>query len=157
MGSLGLVKENHSWTVSIFLAPRRVLIKVSVASLFRALLSCPGEGTARCHHFIDVVFEAMEAGWHLKMVLWTLVGTAAGMTLDNNMRGLCFLRSLGGFWWVLQMLTHCSLEQNFLSQPQWATLRLRYREESRAEGTDFSCQWAWNWDNSWLEPPCPAL
>lgn len=157
MGSLGLVKENHSWTVSIFLAPRTVLIKVSVSSLFRALLSCPGKGTARCHHFIDVVFEAMEASWHLKMVPWTLVGTAAAMALGNNMRGLCFLRSLGGFWWVLQMLTHCSLEQNFLSQPRWATLRLRYREESRAEGTDFSCQWAWNWGNSWLEPPCPAL
>lgn len=44
MGPLGLVKENHPWTVSVFLAPRTVLIKVSVASLFRALLSCPGEG-----------------------------------------------------------------------------------------------------------------
>lgn len=61
-GASGLGEGEPSLEVSVFLAPRTVLSKVSVASLFRALLSCPGEGTARCHHFIDVVFEAVEAG-----------------------------------------------------------------------------------------------
>lgn len=98
----------------------------SLASFFLVLLSCPENGTARVPSFIDLVFEAVEDGRHLKMILWTPVGAAAATSLGDSVKGLCFLISRGLSDWHCKCSFTCNLGHSVLSWPgvnHWGTER----------------------------------
>lgn len=64
-----MIKKDCPW-IPPFAGPRKVLIKVSVASFVLVLLSCPEkEEHSKVPSFIDFVFEAVEDSWRLKIVL----------------------------------------------------------------------------------------
>lgn len=67
MGSLCLVKEACHWTPPLSV-PRKMLIKVCHLTC-HCVAFLPGEGPSKVPSFIDLVFEAVEGGRHLKMSL----------------------------------------------------------------------------------------